>query len=101
MNWLTPWWPDVAAFLQMGKHGAYVWPAFGACALVLAWEWCGLARQVRRLRGLTRDAEQPLTPLRQAQGRPALSPEGRGRNTASPDLLPLPLGEGRGEGLPR
>lgn len=41
---LTPWWPDVAAFLRMGKHGAYVWPAFGLCALALALEWWGLSR---------------------------------------------------------
>ena len=40
MNWLTPWWSDFGAFVQMGKHGAYVWPAFGVCALALAGEWC-------------------------------------------------------------
>ncbi len=37
----------------------------------------------------------PLTPLRQAQDRPSLSPAGRGSKPASP---PLPLGEGGGEG---
>ncbi len=52
LNWLTPWWPDVAAFLQMGKHGAYVWPAFGLCALALGLEWWALRRQARRLRGV-------------------------------------------------
>lgn len=35
---LTPWWPDVAAFLRMGRHGVYVWTAFGACALAVALE---------------------------------------------------------------
>ena len=33
MNLLTPWWSDFGTFLQMGKHGAYGWPAFGLCAL--------------------------------------------------------------------
>ena len=93
MNALTPWFTDFSAFLQMGKHGVYVWPAFGVSALALAWEWWGLARQARRLRACTVDAERPLTPT--------LSPEGRGSNTSAPDLRPLPLGEGRGEGNPR
>ncbi|MDO5692302.1 MAG: heme exporter protein CcmD [Pseudomonadota bacterium] len=51
MSFLTPWWNDLGAFVQMGKHGAYVWPAFGVCALALALEWAGLRRQARRLRG--------------------------------------------------
>ena len=103
MNALTPWFTDFSAFLQMGKHGVYVWPAFGVSALALAWEWWGQARQARRLRALTVAGVSPLTPLRQAQGRPSLSPEGRGsEDPALPsDLLPLPLGEGRGEGNPR
>ena len=45
MNALTPWFTDFSAFLQMGKHGVYVWPAFGVSALALAWEWWGQARQ--------------------------------------------------------
>lgn len=28
-----------AEFLQMGKHGFYVWLAYGATALVLLWSW--------------------------------------------------------------
>ena len=92
MNALTPWFTDFSAFLQMGKHGVYVWPAFGVSALALAWEWWGQARQARRLRALTVAGVSPLTPLRQAQGRPSLSPEGRGSNTALPDLLPRPPG---------
>ena len=96
MNWLTPWWSDFGAFVQMGKHGAYVWSAFGLCALALAGEWWGLTRQAARIRrSAALDAPQPLTPT--------LSPEGRGsEDPALPsDLLPLPLGEGRGEGNPR
>jgi heme exporter protein CcmD len=46
---LTPWWPDFASFLQMGKHGPYVWGAFGFCALALALEWWSLRRRARAL----------------------------------------------------
>ena len=28
-----------AEFLQMGKHGFYVWLAYGATGLVLLWSW--------------------------------------------------------------
>ena len=28
-----------AEFLQMGKHGFYVWSAYGATGLVLLWSW--------------------------------------------------------------
>ena len=52
---LTPWWPDVAAFVQMGRHGFYVWTAFGICALALALEWWALRRRIRALRGQTQD----------------------------------------------
>jgi heme exporter protein CcmD len=47
---LTPWWPDVASFLRMGRHGLYVWPTLAICALALAGEWVVLARGERRLR---------------------------------------------------
>ncbi len=53
LNLLTPWWPDVAAFLRMGRHGAYVWPAFGVCALALGLEWWALRRQAQRMRWST------------------------------------------------
>ncbi len=60
---LRPWWPDWAAFLKMGKHGAYVWPAFGLCALALALEWWALARRAARLRAsaLSDDTPPPLS----------------------------------------
>jgi heme exporter protein D len=45
----TPWWPDWAAFLQMGRHGAYVWSAFGICAVAVACEAWALRRQARAL----------------------------------------------------
>jgi heme exporter protein D len=42
-----------ADFLQMGKHGLYVWLAYGSTALVLLWTWLSarqsLARVTRRL----------------------------------------------------
>ena len=38
-------------FFAMGGYGAFVWPAFGASALVLGWLWVG---SLRRLRGLER-----------------------------------------------
>ena len=47
---LTPWWPDWSAFLQMGRHGAYVWSAFGVCAVAVACEAWALRRQARALR---------------------------------------------------
>ena len=50
---LTPWWPDWAAFLRMGRHGAYVWPTLAICAGVLALEWWQLGRRARRAGGLS------------------------------------------------
>ena len=63
MNWLTPWWSDFGAFVQMGKHGAYVWPAFGVCALALAGEWCALKKQAARVRGAAGVDAPLLLPL--------------------------------------
>lgn len=45
-------------FLQMGKHGVYVWSAYGVAALILAWNVVApalhrrsfLRQQARRLR---------------------------------------------------
>ncbi|MDT7838711.1 heme exporter protein CcmD [Aquabacterium sp. OR-4] len=42
---LTPWWPDLAAFARMGRHGAYVWPTVALTALALAAEWAWLRRE--------------------------------------------------------
>jgi heme exporter protein D len=44
---LTPWWPDFASFLRMGRHGFYVWASFGACALALGLEWLALKRAMQ------------------------------------------------------
>lgn len=53
-EWLTPWWPDLASFLRMGRHGAYVWPALALCALACGLEWWGLsARAARQAREFT------------------------------------------------
>ena len=62
-------------FLAMGGYGAFVWPAFGASALVLGWLWVS---SLRRLRGLERELA--------AQG---LAPPGGGRKTRG--------GAGKGE----
>ena len=43
---------QIREFLAMGGYGAFVWPAYGASALVLGWLW---ASSLRRLRGLERD----------------------------------------------
>jgi heme exporter protein D len=40
-----------AAFLAMGKHGPYVWSAYGVTALVVLWNvWQPLLRRKRLLR---------------------------------------------------
>ncbi len=36
-------------FLAMGGYGGFVWPAFGASALVLGWLWVSSLRRLRRL----------------------------------------------------
>ena len=48
-SFLTPWWPDLASFLRMGRHGLYVWPTLAICALALGGEWLLLVRDERRL----------------------------------------------------
>ncbi len=51
---------QVRNFLAMGGYGAFVWPAYGASALVLGWLWVS---SLRRLRGLERAlAAQGLAP---------------------------------------
>jgi len=47
-DWFQPWWPNLSAFLAMGKHGAYVWGSVAACVLALVAEQVMLAGQARR-----------------------------------------------------
>lgn len=47
-TWFQPWWPDLSAFLAMGKHGVYVWGSVIACGVVLVAEQAMLAGQARR-----------------------------------------------------
>jgi len=42
---------QLRTFLAMGGYGGFVWPAFGASAVVLGWLWVS---SLRRLRGLER-----------------------------------------------
>jgi heme exporter protein D len=51
---------QLQSFFAMGGYAAFVWPAFGASALVLGWL---LVSSLRRLRELERAlAEQGLAP---------------------------------------
>lgn len=45
---LQPAWPDLASFLRMGRHGAYVWPALGLFVAAPALELGLLKRRARR-----------------------------------------------------
>ena len=50
-DWQTlfqPWWPNLAAFFAMGKHGVYVWGSVAACVVVLGLEQLLLAARIRR-----------------------------------------------------
>lgn len=49
-EWWRPWWPDLASFLAMGRHGRFVWAGLGLCALALALEWWQLRGRARRAR---------------------------------------------------
>ena len=47
-----------AEFLQMGKHGFYVWLAYGATVLVLLWSWMSARAMLAGIeRQLTEQAE--------------------------------------------
>lgn len=46
LGWFAPWWPDLAAFFRMGRHGVYVWASVALTAAALAAEWL-LLRQRR------------------------------------------------------
>jgi heme exporter protein CcmD len=45
LGWFAPWWPDGASFLQMGRHGPYVWGSVALTAAALGIEW-GLLRRL-------------------------------------------------------
>ena len=51
-------------FLTMGKHGAYVWPAFGIAAIVLIWNVVAARRLHARARA------EALRRAQSAEGRP-------------------------------
>lgn len=54
LGWFTPWWPDWASFLRMGKHGPYVWGSVVLTMAALGIEW-GLLRRRSRLHQLTKE----------------------------------------------
>jgi heme exporter protein D len=45
------WWADWPAFVQMGRHGPYVWGSVACLALGLALEQLALRQRARRLKG--------------------------------------------------
>ncbi len=53
------WWADWSAFVQMGRHGPWVWGSVAATALGLMAEQWGLRRQARRLQQLQAQQQQP------------------------------------------
>lgn len=50
LDWLMPWWPDFSSFLQMGKHGAYVWGSVALTVAALGIEWALLRRRSAKLK---------------------------------------------------
>ena len=40
---------QIREFFAMGGYGAFVWPAYGASALVLGWLWISSLRRLRLL----------------------------------------------------
>ncbi len=40
---------QIREFLAMGGYGPFVWPAYGASALVLGWLWVSSLRRLRHL----------------------------------------------------
>lgn len=48
LTWFQPWWPNLAAFFAMGKHGVYVWGSVAACVLALGLEQWLLAARISR-----------------------------------------------------
>jgi heme exporter protein CcmD len=68
-------------FFAMGEYGAYVWPAYGASALVLGWL---LVSSLRRLRGLERAlaAQGIAQPGKGGKGRGDKARGDKGRGSA-------------------
>jgi heme exporter protein CcmD len=54
-----PWWSDWAAFLQMGRHGFYVWSSVAATVIALAGEQWALRRRARRVQRAQLAAQEP------------------------------------------
>lgn len=50
------WWADWAAFVQMGRHGLYVWGSVAAVSLALVAEQFALRQRASKLAA---GAEQP------------------------------------------
>ena len=63
---------SLSVFLEMGGYAAYVWPAFGVCAVVMTWlatsSYRALVREKRTLESL-----EPMH-ARAEQGDEASSP---------------------------
>jgi len=52
------WWSDWASFLQMGKHGLYVWGSVASVVVALAGEQWALRRRARRVQQALLAAQQ-------------------------------------------
>ena len=78
-----------ADFLQMGKHGQYVWLAYGTTALVLLWTWLSarqsLARVTRRLKQQAQLAARAPASAGTAMSAGAVSASEREQNLARSD----------------
>ena len=78
-----------ADFLQMGKHGQYVWLAYGTTALVLLWTWLSarrsLASVTRRLQQQAQLAERAPASAGTTMSAGAVSASEREQNLARPD----------------
>jgi heme exporter protein D len=50
-SWLFDiWWADWDAFMQMGRHGLYVWSSVACVLLALVAEQMALRQRARKLR---------------------------------------------------
>ena len=50
---------DLAGFLAMGGYAAYIWPAYGAAAAILAAIWADGARRRRAVEHALAQADKP------------------------------------------